>query len=312
MCASNTSQQLMRGRGIDIPKIRYFLAATEHLNYARAALALGVSSSTLSRQIHRLEDSLGVSLFERHRNGIRLTAAGRQFHASAQQFMFEFGRAIDNAARAGRAELGDLYVGVAPSILRGPLESFLNLYRRLLPDVEIRCLEGEYASLILALREHRVDVAVGYPDLDGNAGIRVMPLWREQLYVALPKGHVLAKRGSITWDQFENQDVVVRGWTTPPNVYKELARRLPKNICVIHHLVSSETLLGLVAAGFGLAVVTGSATAVSYPGVTFRPIRESDARVAIFAAWLDERDNPVKAKFVAELRAFAERHGRAS
>ncbi len=125
MGAGDMSQKLARLGGIDIPKIRYFLAATEHLNYARAALALGVSSSTLSRQIHRLEDSLGVSLFERHRNGIRLTVAGRQFHARAQQVIFELGRAIDNAARAGRAEIGDLYLGVAPSILMGPLQGFL-------------------------------------------------------------------------------------------------------------------------------------------------------------------------------------------
>lgn len=79
MRASTTSHPLAHVRGVDIRKIRYFLVATEHLSYARAALALGVSASTLSRQIHRLEDSVGVSLFERHRNGIWLTAARRQF-----------------------------------------------------------------------------------------------------------------------------------------------------------------------------------------------------------------------------------------
>ena len=78
-------------------------------------------------------------------------------------------------------------------------------------------------------------------------------------------------------------------------------------MCVIHHLVSSETLLGLVAAGFGFAVVVESATDVEYPGVTFRPIKEPDATVAVVAAWLDERDNPVKVKFIAELRVFAEK-----
>jgi DNA-binding transcriptional LysR family regulator len=134
-----------------------------------------------------------------------------------------------------------------------------------------------------------------------------MLLWHERLYVALPKEHVLAKYRFVTWDQFENYSVVVRGWTTPPHAYRELARRLPKNVGVIHHLVSSETLLGLVAAGFGLAVIPGSATSVACPGVVFRPIKEPDAKVAVLAAWLDERDNPVKVKFVAELRAFANR-----
>ena len=305
----DVTKVLTHVRGIDISKIEYFLAATEHLNYARAALTLGVSSSTLSRQIHRLEDSLGVSLFERHRHGIRLTVAGRQFHARAQKFMFEFGRAVDSAARAGRAEIGELYLGIAPSILVGPFQRFLRLYRCQSPDVELRCLEGEHAALILALHERRVDIAVGYPDLVDNAGVRAMRLWHELLYVALPKAHVLAKRRFITWELFEHQDVVVRGWTTPPAAYKELARQLPKSIDIVHHLVSSETLLGLGAAGCGLAVVPGSVTGIACPGVVFRPIRESNARIAVFAAWLDERDNPVKVKFVAELRAFAERNG---
>jgi DNA-binding transcriptional LysR family regulator len=99
----------------------------------------------------------------------------------------------------------------------------------------------------------------------------------------------------------------VRGWTNPPSAYKELARRLPRNISIVHHLVSTESLLRLVAAGYGLAVVPGSTTDVAPPGVVFRPIREPDAKVPVFAAWLDETDNPVKVKFVAELRAFAER-----
>lgn len=294
---------------IDITQIRYFLAATEHLNYTRAATALGISSSTISRQIRRIEDQIGVSLFERHRNGIRLTSAGRRFHAGAQQLMFEFGRAIESAARAGRAEIGDLHLGVAPSILTGPLQGFLHLYRKVLPEVEVRCLEGEHPSLILALREHRVDVAVGYPDLDGNAGIRVMPLWREQLYVGLPKHHTFAKRRFVTWKQFENQNVVIRGWTTPPHAYKEIARRLPKSMKVVHHLVSPETLLGLVAAGYGFTVIPQSSANITYPGVVFRPIKDLDAMVVVVAAWLDERDNPAKVKFIAELRAFAATNG---
>lgn len=306
MRATNARGQTAFARGIDIPQIRYFLAVAEHLNYTRAASALGTCSSTLSRQIHRLEDNLGVSFFERHRSGVRLTAAGRQFQRRTQQFIFEFVRAIDDAARAGRAEIGDLYLGIAPSILAGPLQRFLYLYQRGLPDVQLRCFEADHELLILALHEHRIDVAVGYADLFGTAGVHVMQLWDEHLYVALPEGHVFAKRHSLTWNEFANQTVVVRGWTAPPCAYKELARRLPTNMAIAHHHVSPDTILGLVAAHFGFAVVPASASA-AHPGVVFRPIKEPDARVAVFAAWLDERDNPAKTKFIAELRGFAQK-----
>jgi DNA-binding transcriptional LysR family regulator len=209
------------GDAIDIAQIRYFLFATEYLNYTRAATALGVCSSTISRHIRRIEDNLGISLFERHRNGLRLTAAGRQFHARAEQFMFEFGRAVENAARAGRAEIGDLHIGVAPCVLTGPLQKF-QLYRCALPDVEIRCFEGEDASQNLALREHRVDVAVGYADLRGDSGVRVMPLWHEALYLALSKQHLLARRRFVTWRQFKIQNIVVRGWSMSAEMTAQL------------------------------------------------------------------------------------------
>ena len=109
MRVRNTTDQIAFACGIDIPQLRYFLSVAEYLNYTRAAAMLGVCSSTLSRQIHRIEGNLGISLFERHRSGVRLTAAGTQFQSRTQQFMFEPVRAIDDAARAGRAETGDLY-----------------------------------------------------------------------------------------------------------------------------------------------------------------------------------------------------------
>ena len=95
--------------------------------------------------------------------------------------------------------------------------------------MQLRCFEADHELLILALHEHRIDVAVGYADLFGTAGVHVMQLWDEHLYVALPEGHVFAKRHSLTWNEFANQTVVVRGWTAPPCAYKELARRLPTN-----------------------------------------------------------------------------------
>jgi DNA-binding transcriptional LysR family regulator len=219
-------------------QIRYFLTAADHLNYARAANILGVYPSTLSRQVHHLEDNLGVSLFERHRHGIRLTAAGRQFFARAKRLVFDFERAVAGAARAGRAEVGNLCLGIASSILSGPLQKFVDRYRCERPDVDLRCVEGNDASLILALHERQIDVAVGYPDLLHNTGVTAMPLWQEQLPIALPEHHVLAKECSVSWSQFEHQTVLVRGWTTPPSAYNELARRMPHDMRITHHLAS--------------------------------------------------------------------------
>lgn len=293
------------GSEVNLHHLRYFLAAAEHQNYTHAAGAAGVHASTLSRRVRQLEDDLGVSLFERHRKGIRLTVAGRQFLSRTQRFMFDFERAVTRAAQAGRAELGELCLGVAPSILSGPFQKFINRYRQEVPDVELHCVESDDAGLVLALHERGVDVAVGYADLLHSPGVRSMALWPECLHVALPMNHPLASRQFIMWSHFQHETVIIRGWTSPPQAYKELARRMPDDMQIVPHLVSRDTLLGLVAAGYGLSVVPGSTACVVYPGVGFRPIKEPDAKVTVVAAWLEENDKPVKAKFIAELRKFA-------
>ena len=78
---------------------------------------------------------------------------------------------------------------------------------------------------------------------------------------------------------------------------------MPDDMQIVPHLVSRDTLWRV--AGYGLSVVPGSTACVVYPGVGFRPIKEPDAKVTVVAAWLEENDKPVKAKFIAELRKFA-------
>jgi DNA-binding transcriptional LysR family regulator len=302
-----SKRRRVAAKQIDLAQIRYFLVAAEHMNYARAAEILGVYRSTLSRQVRHLEDRLGVSLFERHRHGIRLTTAGRQFLARTRQLMYDLQQAFDGAASAGRAEVGSLRLGVGPSILLGPLQAFVAGYRDVLPHVEVRCVESDDPGLIQALHERHVDVVVGYADLLRNTGMRALPLWEEPLYAALSERHPLARLPFMTWSEFERQTVIVRGWTAPPAAYKELARRLPRTMRTLPHLASRETLLGLVGAGLGVSVVPGSVSDVVYPGIVFLPIREPDAKVRVAAAWLDETDNPVKVRFVAGLREFANR-----
>jgi DNA-binding transcriptional LysR family regulator len=297
---------------INLDQLRYFLAAAEHLNYARAAQILGVYASTLSRQVRQLEDNLGVSLFERYRNGIRLTAAGRQFLVRAQRLMFDFSRAIASAAQAGRGEVGDLWLGVAPSMLLGPLRSFVRCYRLDFPQVELHCLETDEDGLVQALHERRIDVVVGYPDLMLKAGVRAMPLWSERLHIALPEGHPLAQRSALTWEHTANQTILGRRWPNPPDAYNEIARRLPSDTRIVQHPASRDSLFGLVVAGCGITIVAESATAIAYPGVVFRPVMEPGAEIGIVAAWLDDKDNPPKVRFIAGLRAFAKSQDRSA
>lgn len=296
-----------KGMEVDLPQLRYFLSAAAHLNFGRAARAMAVRRPTLSRQIRQLEDNLGVSLFERHRCGVTLTGAGRNFFVRANRILFELDHARSEAARAGQAECGRLSIGTFISLTSGRLREFIEAHHRSVPGLQLQLQEGSHADLIAALHEHRIDVAIGNESLAG-VGVATLPLWRERVYVALPTGHVRASGTSpICWHDLRAETILLRSWESAPSVYEYVSRHLPLGTPIVQHLASRELVLGLVGAGFGITIVSEAATGAAYPGIAFRRIDEPDAIVTITAAWLGSADNPAQKKFLASLRDYAKR-----
>jgi DNA-binding transcriptional LysR family regulator len=307
--ASQTASEPRSGAAdVDILQLRYFVSAAKHLNFHRAAETMGVRRPTLSRQVRRLEDGIGLSLFERHRHGVRLTAGGRDFLVRARRTLYELDNALSLAARAGDAKLGHLSLGILAPLISGPLRDFLAEHHRKYPEVELRLQEGGDAELIAAVHERRIDVVIGFMELE-TAGIMSMALWHEPVYVALPDTHALGRRPSLAWKDLEGEIVLIRSWEARPTVYEYLIGRLPIHTPIVQHMISRETLLGLVGAGFGVTVVSKAATGAAYPGVVFRPVKEANATITLTAAWLASADNPAQRKFLAVLRDHAKRVG---
>jgi DNA-binding transcriptional LysR family regulator len=215
--AQTANESGSRAADVDILQLRYFVSAAKHLSFHRAAETMGVRRPTLSRQVRRLEDGIGLSLFERHRHGVRLTAGGRDFLVRARRTLYELDNALSLAARAGDAKLGHLSLGILAPFISGPLRDFLAEHHRKYPEVELRFQEGGDAELIAALHERRIDVAIGFMELE-TAGIMSMALWQEPVYVALPDTHALGRRPSLAWKDIEGEIVLVRSWETRPTV----------------------------------------------------------------------------------------------
>jgi DNA-binding transcriptional LysR family regulator len=125
--------------------IEYTVAVAEYRSFRRAAEALNVRQSVVSRRVRRMEDLIGVSVFERHARGLRLTNAGRVFMQDARNALALLERAIDRAGSGGRAELCQLKLGFLPPLVTGSLQSTLKICRRhsetikyfYRPDVEL-------------------------------------------------------------------------------------------------------------------------------------------------------------------------------
>src|SRR5499433_4056462 len=135
------------------------LLVGEYLSFRRVATVLGVRQSAVSRRVRELEDELGVSLFERHHAGVRVTNAGARFLQEARTALVQLDRSVKTATAAGSGTVGRLSVGILSSIATGYLRELIRVYCSHHPDVDVQILEGPSADNVAAVRKRQLDVA---------------------------------------------------------------------------------------------------------------------------------------------------------
>lgn len=290
---------------MNLISLRWALRAAEYSNFRAAAKSLGVGQAALSRRVRSVEDEIGVSLFERHRDGVSVTIAGRAFLARVRATLDDLDYAAEAARAAGRAETGVLRIGLYHSLSSGRLRTLLADYRAKWSDVRLAFREVDSSEQMAALRERRLDIGF-LVAVDETPGLEGERLWNEPAFAAMAEAHPLAAERAVTWDDLRTQEFVMRTHSIGLVAFGWLAERLkpggvPANIRL--HDVSRETLLGLVGAGFGMTVVTESAAGMTVPGVAYRPIEGLDAMIPIRMAWPADADNPALRRFVSHVRA---------
>ena len=192
---------------VDFISVSQALVVADQSSFSRAARILGVKQSAVSRRIQALEDELGVSLFERQSNGVRLTIAGQHFIERTRAAFAEIDFAIKNAAAAGRGDEGVIRIGVLPSRLSGFLCDVLAEFRNAQPGVVFDFFDGPPRKLIARIMERRLDIAFivsGTP----TPGCDAEALWSSCIYVALPNRHPLTGCDAIDWELLKDERFV--------------------------------------------------------------------------------------------------------
>ncbi|MFF1838297.1 LysR family transcriptional regulator [Streptomyces sp. NPDC058231] len=187
---------------LDLRLVRYFTVVAEHGNFHRAAAALHVAQPSLSRQIQRLEDRLGVRLLDRTSQGSTLTEAGRVFLPQAEALV----RCAESAAAQARAVAvpGAVTIGYAGGLIVTPAVREL---RRRCPEAEVRTLHLDWNDVHPGLLDHRVDVVIAREPFPTDQ-LRVAVLYQEPRVLLVPKTHRLAGKESITLDDFADEPLV--------------------------------------------------------------------------------------------------------
>ncbi len=289
------------GTPMELKDLEYFIAVADAGNFTRAAQSLKLHPSTISRHVGRLEDELGLLLFERNRPGVRLSAGGRAVAQLTRRVLTDLDSIRKIAGLSGIAEFGELRLGLRLPPLGKPLSALLSNWATSHPNIVLKITEMHDRDIVFAIEERRLDVAVvlGHTKWPRAAS---MPLYRERIWAALPIGHSLVSCDNLDWASIRAESIIVQGWDQSHSQRDFFASFLGSDANFQTHAVSKQTVLALVALGLGLTLVTASQAEVQIPGVAYLPIKEDNAWFQMELVWLSDIEEPVIGIFVAFMR----------
>lgn len=298
-------------RRLEIFDLDILLTVAELGSFRKASAALGLGQPTISRRIARLEDLIGVSLFERRATGARLTGAGWDFVMRARNVVRDFEDAVGFALTSGAGQNGHLRLGLIASLSQGVVRMLTAKFLSENPGVELSLNEAERCELLALLSHRRIDAVIA-SGVSRAEHCESFLLVNEQIYIAIPRDHPLAQKSSLTWKDAQGEHFVVSAYEPGPEIHDYLIRRLaglgvtPR---VARHRAGREGVMNLVGLGLGVSLVADHWRGVRYPNVAFIPIGDPEERIPFSLIWRPENDNPALRRFISLARIEAKRSG---
>lgn len=288
---------------MELRHVRYFVALAEELNFTRAAARLGIGQPPLSLQIRDLESEVGAPLFLRVPHGAVLTDAGRAFLEGVRAMPGLAAQATHDARRAARGELGSLHLGfTGSSALHPEVTRAIRTYRRSYGRVDLRVDEGNSLTLVERLRDGRLDVAILRPDGLDATGLVFHRYPDEPLIAAVPSAHAQARQGPrIDLAQLRGDAFILTPRPLGPSLFDaSVAACRSSGFDPVFGPTAPQivSILALVAAELGVALVPASMRQLGFKGVAYRALRDHPAVVGLAVAHRQGTLSPFVQNFV--------------
>lgn len=286
-----------------------FIAVAEELHFGRAAERLSMTQPPLSRQIQKLEKSVGTELLERDNRKVQLTPAGEAFLEEAKRLMALATRAPITARRIATGRSGILRIGFTAASGFSILGPLLEEMAEIIPDVDIDLQELVTGEQIQGLLTGGLDLGLARPPFDRETFDSHL-LYRESMMLAVPEGHRLTQLSRPVEDTDINEEPLIMHSPTKATYFYDLVvKMIPvQHANVIHTVSQVLTMVSLVAARRGVAFVPHSATLLAIKGVEFLPIAgmETEQPVELHAIWKRRVDNPALRRLLRDLEFRSE------
>lgn len=260
---------------LDVLGLQAFVAIAEQGGFGRAAEALHITQTGLTRRLQNLEATVGVRLVDRTTRATSLTAVGRDFLPRARRVLADLGSALTELREGGRAARGDVIVACVPTVGVHWLPRVVKRYAAKHPDNRIRILDHASVDVAAAVLRHEAEFGINisgahHPDLEERA------LVEDRFVLVCREDHALARRKSLRWRELEGHPLVFVGQVSGnrPLLEAGLARGEAK-LQFRYEVQRSSTAVGLAAEGLGPAVVPELAWQKgAYPQLRVIPLRE--------------------------------------
>lgn len=279
---------------MELRHLRYFVAVADTCHFGRAASTLHIAQPALSQAIRQLEADLGVTLLVRTTRRANLTPAGELLQREATRILADVDAAVDGVRRVAAGELGVLRLGLTGTAAVSHLPDIAGAIHRGLPglalDIRADMLTPAQCD---ALRDGTIDLGVLRPPTTGE-GIVTQTIAVEPLRLALPQDHRLVAYREISMSDLRSETFVV--FDKPDSAVNRAIRRSCANAGFapgkVHMAPDVPVIHSLVAAGLGIALVPGGASATETAGVTFRDVADA-VHVELALAWRADDASPL-------------------
>lgn len=293
---------------IEARRLRYFVAVAETLHFGRAAVRLHMSQPPLSRQIQQLEKEIGALLFHRSKRRVELTDAGAYLLVEAQRMLSDAALVAERTRRAATGAVGHLALGFISAVDYSILPGVLSAYREAFPGVTLDLRELTSDVQQNELREMRIDAGMLLAPLE-DATLATLLLLREPLVAVLPAQDPLVRRGA----RLSLRALAARPFILFPRPNATGLHDMIVTFCrsagftprIAQEAIQLQTIVSLVSAGLGVALVPASLMDLRRTGVVYRRLRESSPLLTVLLAWRRDNRSACLVNFIATARTHA-------
>ncbi|MDR3673637.1 MAG: LysR family transcriptional regulator [Holophaga sp.] len=293
---------------MELRHIHYFLAVAEEQGICSAAKRLHISQPPLTRQIHQLEEDLGVQLLRRAGKGVEITPAGKVFQEGATEILALVRRTIQNTQQSARGEIGQISIGFVDTMTFSRMpQTLIQTFRTQCPNVTVDLVSGSTLPLHESIEKQQISVAFVYERYNDTGELSYLPLMREPVVIAMPNTHPLARKPQITLQDLKDEPFVFIPRRISPRFFDKMTstfRDAGLTLNLIQECPTDATSMCLVDSGVGLTFAYISTKHHKPQGVVLKPVVDMNVMRTIHLAWRTDNIEPSVKTFVAVAKHY--------